>query len=188
MPFKNVLIVYPKRRERAARRAENEIGRRGRKAALIPEKQFKGQQSQIPSTQPVLFVGLSKAAKQLQDVSSVVFDKYGATCRVSGGRAILACEWPQGLAADQTAVDQAHIVGNEIKALTGQDGGLTLADKIDFTFDGNRNAVSKYSGWGPTQDLMTWRHNSDKYIELLYLYAAARFVAEQLDEFTTADG
>ena len=201
MNYKQVLIVYKKSRERAARRTESEIGlRAGHKASLKPEKDFKSSQTQIPTTQPLLFVGMSKAAGQLKDVTPVVFSSYGATCRLSGRRAILTCEWPDDLQYANVQ-EKAKQIAEQIKAFTAQEGGFALASKIpeapsvakekrsskqlglnDQAYD----VLKTYSGFGPTEEYLREKNIRDRYVELLYLYAASRFVAEYLDDFASA--
>lgn len=202
MANKSVLIVYQKKRHRAARRWELAISRAdGHKASLNSDKVFKQRQFEVPSTQPVVFVGLSKPARDIMAVCPKVFSEWGATCRLSGRRVVVTCEWPIGL-DESDASAQAKKVATAIQDYTGSTVGFELASEIPDLRQINRDRharrdndnwakqskwmISRYSGADSATNKARERSVRHQYVELLYVYAAARFVAEQLDEFAAA--
>lgn len=198
--YKTVMVIFPKAQLKAARQAENEIGRRpGHKATLKPEKEYKGQVSQIPTSQPQLFVGLSKAAEHLRPVMQNVFNESGATCHRDGARAIIVCEWPNDL-EPQLARPRAANLAQAIEGYTGQKGGFELAEAVpdleairggrvqipsDEWGDSALRDLRKYTGTDALQDYLTVQEIRPRFVDLLYLYAAARFTAQVLDELAS---
>lgn len=194
----SVLVVYQKKLEREGRRTEAEIGRvTGHRASLNSEKEFKSRQFEIPTTQPVVFVGRSRYAEQIWDICPDVFSKRGAQCRIGGKRAILDCAWPTGLLPSE-APGQALELAVAIQELTGQQGGFTRAERMEEIARAKRGAPGvkwvepipggrlARQGAKSTSDFLRDRALRDGYVELLYLYAASRFVAEHLDGFAEA--
>lgn len=198
--FKPVLLVYKRGRQRAASRWLIAIGnRKGHKAALHSEKQFKQNEAKVSSSMPVIFIGLGKRAEQIRDVCPKVFSDYGATCRMAQSRAVISCSWPSGLTELQ-AKGRAQEIAEKIEQLTGDKSGFTLANAmpeppaVDRSrrrhssrgwLDQSLDLAKKYSGADLAVDYTSDKNIRDRYVELLYLYAAARFVTEYLDEFTS---
>ncbi len=78
-------------------RSRTGVGIRGgarRRASINFEKAFKQRQSDVPSCQPVVFVAMSKPAREIRDVCPAVFSEWVATCYLARCRAIADCKWP----------------------------------------------------------------------------------------------
>ncbi len=198
MANKNVLLVYAKRQQRAARRWEMSIGgAEGYKASIISEKIFKQRQFEVPSTQPVIFIGMSKPALELRDVCSIAFSESGATCYMGTRRAIVDCAWPNDLEEKQ-ARGKADEIARAIRDYSGSEAGAKLASEVPnlTQIEHNRQVEStkgwtnrskslaaRWTGTHRVQDEVTEHWVRRHYVDLLYVYAATRFVAEQLDKF-----
>ncbi|TXH91458.1 hypothetical protein [Thauera aminoaromatica] len=198
MANKNVLLVFARRRQRAARRWEMAIGGvEGYKASIISEKIFKQRQFEVPSTQPVIFIGMSKPAEELRDVCSVAFSEYGATCYLGTRRAIVDCDWPDDQ-EEKWARSRAEVIAGAIQVYAGSDVGTRLAfevpnlaqiehDRQIRSSEGwanrSKSIAARWSGANRVADEVTGLSVRRHYIDLLYVYAATRFVAEQLDKF-----
>ncbi len=183
MANKNVLLVFARRRQRAARRWEMAIGGvEGYKASIISEKIFKQRQFEVPSTQPVIFIGMSKPAEELRDVCSVAFSEYGATCYLGTRRAIVDCDWPDDQ-EEKWARSRAEVIAGAIQVYAGSDVGTRLARSSEGWANRSKSIAARWSGANRVADEVTGLSVRRHYIDLLYVYAATRFVAEQLDKF-----
>ena len=193
-----VMVVCAKGDSKAGRQVANEIGRaEGQRAMLLLEKEYRSRESQIPSDQPVVFVGLSGPAEDLLPTTSMAFSKCGAECHIAGKRAILKSQWAKGL-KHKDAREMAEELAVQIKENTGLDHAQKLAKKIPEPVavtrkrEGRENRsweketlslLKKYSGYDLVEDYINADDIEERFAEIQYLWLASCFVKDYLRDF-----
>lgn len=193
-----VIVVSTKSDSKAGRQVANEIGRAdGQRAMLFLEKEYKGRESQIPTDQPVIFVGLSDPAEDLLPTTTVAFGKWGARCHLAGKRAIFSCEWDEHL-KHKDARRMAMELAEEVKQNTGLEHAQALAKKIpepaaaarkreakkDRSWDEESwSFLKRYSGYDLIEDYFSDDEIETRFAEVQYLWLASCFVKDYLSDF-----